>query len=209
VAALVAAVAVAACTPTRGPAAGSPPAGPASGAAPSTGTSDQSGSVLPANPDPAKFAEQVRAHAHKAGINPQLLMAILYNENYKPHDPQLERAWQKVNPDAAFGIANMHKAAFDQAKHGRAFANRDWQDLPDDPDLAIQAAAWYLHDLAGQLPANPPAYTPDELIAFGYNAGPGNMKAIARGAKPGQLAQSYLDRLHSNWATADKAVQPH
>jgi hypothetical protein len=110
--------------------------------------------------DPARFAPQVVRYAGKAGIDPQLLMAILYNESYKPHDPAMERAWQQIKPDAAFGVANMHKAAFDDTKRGRDFAGRDWQELPDDPDLAIEAAAWYLHDLARQLPTNWPPRTP-------------------------------------------------
>jgi hypothetical protein len=157
--------------------------------------------------DPARFAAQVVTHAQGAGVNPQLVMAILDNESYKPHDPALERAWQRLNPDAAFGIANMHRAAFDETKRGRAFAGRAWQELPDDPDLAIQAETWYLHDLAAQLPAKrSTAYTTDELLALGYNTGPGNMKAFARGTQPGPQAQSYLDNLHRNWAKAGDAV---
>jgi transposase len=155
-----------------------------------------------------RFAPQVVKHAGSAGVAPQLLMAILYNESYKPHDPAAERAWQQIKPDAAFGIANMHKAAFDDTKRGRDFAGRNWQELPDDPDLAVEAAAWYLHDLGVQVPAiwSGP-YTRDELLALGYNAGAGNMKAFARGAKPGAAAQSYLDRLRENWAAAGQAVR--
>jgi hypothetical protein len=184
---------------------GKPAAPTPSGAAPSASgadaTPDPSG-------DPAGLAPQVRRYAGQAGIDPQLLMAILYNESYKPHDPKLERAWQKIDPNAAFGIANMHRAAFDDTKRGRDFADRDWQELPDDPGLAIEAAAWYLHDLAGQLPHSWPAgYTKDELLALGYNAGAGSMKAFARGATPGAVAQSYLDRLHANWDTAARALR--
>lgn len=160
-----------------------------------------------ANQDPARYAPQVRTYARAAGIDPQLLMAILYNESYKPHDPSWERAWQRLKPDAAFGIANMHRAAFDEAKQGRDFADRSWEQLPDDPALAIEAAAWYLHDLARQLPVErSSSYTTDELLALGYNAGAGNMRAFARGARPGAAAQSYLDRLHANWSTAGRAV---
>ncbi|WAL68228.1 transglycosylase SLT domain-containing protein [Amycolatopsis cynarae] len=171
---------------------------PSSASAPAPATSNQ---------DPAKFAAQVVAHAREAGVDAQLVMAILYNESYKPHDPELERAWQQLHPDAAFGVANMHRAAFDETKRGRPFAGRDWQDLPDDPDLAIQAEAWYLHDLAAQLPATRSGrLTTNELLALGYNTGPGNMRAFARGTTPGSQAQSYLDTLHANWAKAGQAV---
>jgi soluble lytic murein transglycosylase-like protein len=150
----------------------------------------------------------VRKYAGQAGVDPQLVMAILYNESYKPHDPALERAWAKIDPNPAFGIANMHEGAFDDAKRGRDFADRDWSELPDDPDLAIEAAAWYLHDLGRQLPASWPArYTRDELLALGYNAGPGSMVSFARGGKPGATAQSYLDRLHANWSAAAAALR--
>jgi soluble lytic murein transglycosylase-like protein len=189
-----------------------PPASTAPGTIASGGTAPGSAAAgTAASPDPNKpatFAPQVRTYAGRAGIDPQLLMAILYNESYKPHDPNLERAWQRIDPNAAFGIANMHRAAFDDAKRGRDFADRDWTELPDDPALAIEAAAWYLHDLAADLPAHWPArYTRDELLALGYNTGAGSMKEFAGGARPGAVAQSYLDRLHDNWAAAGAAVR--
>ena len=160
-----------------------------------------------ANYDPADFAVQVRGSARRAGISPQLLMAILYNEDYKPHNPQLERSWQHLKPDAAFGIANMHKAAYDEAKRGRSFARRSWDELPDHPELAIEAAAWHLHDLAARLPRSTGKFTKDELLALGYNTGARNMRAFANGAKPGTQAQSYLDTLHENWAKSADAVR--
>ncbi|MFI1385739.1 transglycosylase SLT domain-containing protein [Embleya sp. NPDC020886] len=184
---------------------------------PETGSARASGSATSGAEDsvpkggggqPARYAPQVVRHARAAGIDPQLLMAILHNESYKPHDSALERAWQKLKPDSAFGIANMHRAAFDEAKQGRDFADRDWQELPDDPDLAIRAAAWHLHDLAAQLPAKwAGALTKNELLALGYNAGAGNMRAFARGVRPGSQASSYLDRLHDNWTRAGREVR--
>ncbi len=157
--------------------------------------------------DPAHFAPQVRRYAGQAGIHPQLLMAILYNESYKPHDPEFERSWARIDSNPAFGIANMHRPAFDDTKRGRDFAGRKWEQLPDDPALAIQAAAWHLHDLARSLPDKPSQrYSKDELLALGYNAGAGNMRAFAKGAKAGTQAQSYLDRLQDNWDKSAKAV---
>ncbi|MGW5651348.1 lytic transglycosylase domain-containing protein [Streptomyces humi] len=186
---------------------------PAPTASPSTASPTPSASASPsvressASYDPAGYARQVRDRARQAGVSAQLVMAILYNEAYKPHDPAFERAWQKLKPDAAFGIANMHRATFDEVKQGRDFANRSWTDLPDDRDLAIEAEAWYLHDLAARLPAGRSAsYPRDDLLALGYNAGPSNMLAFARGATPGSQARSYLDELHANWTKAGRAV---
>ncbi|MFG2224883.1 transglycosylase SLT domain-containing protein [Streptomyces sp. NPDC048644] len=159
--------------------------------------------------DPADYAPQVRKYAARAGVEPRLLMAILYCEAYKPHDPELERTWQRYKPDAAFGIANMHRAAFDETRKGRDFADRRWDELPDDRDLAVEAAAWYLHDLARQLPPKWPAsHSRQDLLALGYNAGAGNMLAFARGVPPGGQARSYLDRLHENWAAAGRVTAP-
>ncbi|MFC9676410.1 transglycosylase SLT domain-containing protein [Streptomyces sp. NPDC056949] len=181
--------------PSRTPATPTPKPSP-------SGTNTPSGTY-----DPAAYAPQVRARATEAGVSPRLLMAILYNESYKPHDPALERAWQRYKPGAAFGIANMHRAAFDETKRGRAFAGRRWEELPDDRDLAVRAAAWYLHDLARQLPAHPSGpYDKDELLGLGYNTGAGNMRAFARGATPGSQAADYLSRLRSNWGKAGRAV---
>jgi soluble lytic murein transglycosylase-like protein len=210
-AALAAVIAMAGCATTgsrQSPTSAHTPESAASGiaGAPSADATNQP--VPTRDQNLARFAAQVVTHAGSAGVSPQLLMAILYNESYKPHDPAAERAWQRVKPDAAFGIANMHKAAFEDTKRGRDFAGRNWQELPDDPDLAIQAAAWYLHDLGVLVPAiwSGP-YTRDELLALGYNAGAGNMKAFAGGAKPGKAVQSYLDRLRANWAAAGQAVR--
>ena len=185
---------------------GPSPAGTAaSGAA---GATPGASASPPDQNDTALFAPQVVTYARKAGIHPQLLMAILYNESYKPHDPAFQRSWQKLKPDAAFGIANMHKAAFDDTKQGRDFANRNWQELPDDPGLAIEAAAYYLHDLARQLPSErASSLSEDELLALGYNTGAGNMRAFARGVKLGSMAQSYLDTLHQNWTRAGTDVK--
>ncbi|KDN88034.1 hypothetical protein KCH_01110 [Kitasatospora cheerisanensis KCTC 2395] len=157
---------------------------------------------------PPRFAPEVRKYAAEAGVDPQLLMAILFNESYKPHGPDVERAWQKMKPEASFGVANMHRAAYEECRRGRPFADRPWEDLPDDPALAVRAAAWHLHDLGAQLPAKwSGSYNKNELMALGYNTGAGNMLAFARGANPGPEARSYLDRLHDNWTKSADALK--
>ncbi|MDF3302532.1 lytic transglycosylase domain-containing protein [Streptomyces tropicalis] len=184
--------------PRPGGSASAPSAGSAAASPPAAGA---------ASYDPAAYAAAVRTWARRTGTDARLLMAILYNEAYKPHTPAFERAWQKYKPDAAFGIANMHRATFDQIKRGRDFAGRRWAELPDDRDLAIEAEAWYVHDLAARLPAaRSTAFGENDLLALGYNAGEGNMLAFARGAEPGSDARSYVDRLHANWGRAGRAV---
>ncbi|WP_320784736.1 lytic transglycosylase domain-containing protein [Streptomyces sp. CRN 30] len=185
---------------------------PSAGSSPSASPSGPSPSASPTpspsfSYDPADQAAEVRDRARETGVSARLLMAILYNEAYKPHDPALEKAWQKYKKDAAFGIANMHRATYDEVRKGRDFASRPWEDLPDDRGLAIEAAAWYLHDLARQLPATWSApYTEEELLALGYNTGAGNMLAFARGATPGDQARSYLEKHRANWEKAGEVV---
>ncbi|MER7638981.1 lytic transglycosylase domain-containing protein [Streptomyces sp. NPDC126522] len=189
------------------PQAATPPSAGTTGPATSATPTSPSATASPSAYDPAAYAAQVRTRAQQADVSAQLVMAVLYNEAYKPHDPALERAWQKYKPDAAFGIANMHRATFDEVKKGRDFAGRSWDELPDDRDLAIEAEAWYLHDLSAQLtPTWRSSLSRDQLLALGYNTGAGNMLAFAAGTTPGTQAQSYLDRLHTNWAKAGKAV---
>ncbi|MEW2497751.1 lytic transglycosylase domain-containing protein [Streptomyces nodosus] len=193
-----------------GPPSPAPPrsAPSASAPAPPSGPARPSATTAAGPYDPADYAPEVRRRAGQAGVSAQLLMAILYNESYKPHDPGFERSWQKYKPDAAFGIGNMHRATFDATRKGRDFAGRAWDELPDDRDLAVEAAAWYLHDLAAALPAHRTGpYGTNDLLALGYNTGQGNMLAFARGATPGSQARTYLDKLHANWAEAGRAVR--
>ncbi|MFC4852043.1 transglycosylase SLT domain-containing protein [Actinophytocola glycyrrhizae] len=159
---------------------------------------------------PALLAPAVRTHADAAGVHPVLLMAILHIESYKPHVPLLERGWQAFRRDSAFGVANMHRRTYEQTRFGRPFAERAWRELPGDPDLAIQAAAWHLHDLRAQLPATTGgSFTTEELLAMGYNAGARNMLRFAAGRQPGPRARAYVDRLREHWAPAEKALRQH
>jgi hypothetical protein len=185
------------------------PAGQASVPAPAATASPTVRAADTPDPnDPSTLGAAVRRHAKEAGVNPVLVMAILYNESYKPHDATSQRLWLALNPDASLGVANMHRAAYDDAKLGRDFAGRAWEDLAEDPDLAVEAEAWYLHDLARALPAHPAGrLTRDELLALGYNTGPANMRAFARGVQPGPMAQTYLDELRGNWARSAAALR--
>jgi hypothetical protein len=184
-----------------GSASASAPASPSASASPSAASSPTSSPASPASSGtadpyaPEHFVGQSVRYGHQAGVDPQLVLTILFDESYKPHDPAFQRAWQRMKPDAAFGVANMHRATFDEvAANHHQLAGRSWQELPDDPSLAIQAEAWYLHDLDSALPsAHDRAYTRDELLALGYNTGEGNMLAFARGVSPGAQAQTYLD----------------
>ncbi|MEV7203387.1 lytic transglycosylase domain-containing protein [Streptomyces griseoluteus] len=150
--------------------------------------------LLPGGYDPADYAGTVARSAETAGVSPVLLMTVLHNEAYKPHHPLLERLWQWWKPGASFGVANMHRAAFESVRRAYGLSGR-WEDLRDDPAFAVRVAALHLRDLDRALPrTHVRRYTRDELLALGYNAGERNMRAFARGVPPGPMARSYLRR---------------
>ncbi|MFD7304970.1 transglycosylase SLT domain-containing protein [Streptomyces pharetrae] len=144
--------------------------------------------------------------AEEAAVSPLLVMTVLHNEAYKPHHPLLERLWQWWKPEAAYGVANMHRATFERVRRTHGLSER-WQDLRDDPTFAIHAAALHLKDLDRSLPKrHVRRYTRDELLALGYNAGERNMQAFARGVPPGPLARSYLRRFRAYRSRAAEAL---
>ncbi|GAA2779530.1 hypothetical protein GCM10010521_68340 [Streptomyces rameus] len=162
--------------------------------------------LRPGGYDPADYAASVARSAEEAGVSALLLMSVLHNEAYKPHHPLLERLWQWWKPDASFGLGNMHRATFERVRRAHGLTAR-WQDLRNDPALAIHAAALYLKDLDRTLPRrHTRRCTRDELLALGYNAGERNMRAFARGVPPGPMARSYLRRLRANRRRAAEAL---
>ncbi|MFJ5264741.1 lytic transglycosylase domain-containing protein [Streptomyces sp. NPDC088387] len=166
-------------------------------------------SLRPGAYDPGDYAESVARSAEEAGVPAVLVMTVLHNEAYKPHHPLLERLWQWWKPGASFGVANMHRAAFERVRVTHGLQGR-WQDLRDDPDFAIRAAALHLKDLDQRLPKlHAGRYTRDELLALGYNTGERNMRAFARGVPPGPLARSYLRRFRTYRGRAAQVIAKH
>ncbi|OIJ62578.1 hypothetical protein [Streptomyces mangrovisoli] len=175
-----------------------PTAEQVSGAVDRKGTEAGTPPLRPGGYDPADYAAAVVRSAEEAGVSPLLLMTVLHNEAYKPHHPLLERLWQWWKPEASFGVANMHRATFEQVRRAHGLDGR-WQDLRDDPAFALRAAALHLHDLDRSLPRrHVRRCTRDELLALGYNAGERNMRAFARGVPPGPMARSYLRRFRGH-----------
>ncbi|MFF8035282.1 MULTISPECIES: lytic transglycosylase domain-containing protein [unclassified Streptomyces] len=162
--------------------------------------------LRPGGYDPADYAASVVRSAGEAGVPALLVMTVLHNEAYKPHHPLLERLWQWWKPGASFGVANMHRAAFERVRRAHGLTGR-WQDLRDDPAFAIHAAALHLKDLDRSLPQRyVRRYTRDELLALGYNTGERNMRAFARGVPPGPMARSYLRRFRAHRSRAAEVL---
>ncbi|MFE9453485.1 lytic transglycosylase domain-containing protein [Streptomyces sp. NPDC006739] len=162
--------------------------------------------LLPGGYDPADYAAVVVRSAGEAGVSPLLVMTVLYNEAYKPHHPLLERLWQWWKPAASFGVANMHRVTFERVRRAHGLSGR-WQELRDDPALAIRVAALHLQDLDRSLPKrHVRRYTREELLALGYNTGERNMRAFARGVPLGPMARSYLRRFRVHKVQAAKSL---
>ncbi len=158
--------------------------------------------LRPGGYDPADHAAACVRSAARAGVPPLLVLTVLHNEAYKPHNPLLERLWQWWKPGASYGVANMHRATFEQVRRDHGLSGR-WEDLRDDPAFAVHAAALHLGDLDRRLPRrHVRRYTRDELLALGYNAGAHNMRAFARGVPPGPMARSYLRRYRAHRSRA-------
>jgi soluble lytic murein transglycosylase-like protein len=183
------------------------PAGPSSGSM-TDPTPTATPSTNPASgPDLGYLRDDVQRSARAAGVDPLLVMAILYNEAYKPHDAASQRLMLQLDPGTSLGVANMHEAAFIDTRRGRDFAHRAFEDLIDDPALAVEAESWYLHDLNRMLPAHlEGSLARNELLALGYNTGPGNMRIFAKGVTPGPMAETYLREFRENWPVAQAAL---
>ncbi|WP_454320447.1 lytic transglycosylase domain-containing protein [Streptomyces phaeoluteigriseus] len=162
--------------------------------------------LRPGGYDPADYAAHVVRSGGEVGVSPLLVMTVLLNEAYKPHHPLLERLWQWWKPGASFGLANMHRATFEQVRRTHGLS-KEWRDLRDDPAFAIHTAALHLKDLDRTLPErHVRRYTRDELLALGYNTGARNMRAFARGVPPGPMARSYLRRFRAHRGRAAEAL---
>ncbi|MBH0775023.1 hypothetical protein [Nocardia bovistercoris] len=149
---------------------------------------------VPEDVDPKVFRwlESSVRHGAEAGIDPRLVMAIVLNEgadsNLTWDGKQGElKDWlrEKTSPlregkdgySNSLGLTNMKKETFNRIKdeYPHVFAGREWSDLADDQDLAIQAAAynlaWIKRKWTDKIPSDMKSrYSLNEVLAAGYNA---------------------------------------
>ncbi|MFB7719334.1 hypothetical protein [Nocardia sp. NPDC056100] len=132
------------------------------------------------------WAQDSVKYGTAAGVDPRLVMAIIYNEG--ADTPQALRPgydygrWaenfvtDKPNGNS-LGLTNMKEPAFNKLKemYPAEFGDRQWSDLMGDNHLAVKAAAYNLKRLQLELgPKVPTAmkarYSLNEILAAGYNA---------------------------------------
>jgi hypothetical protein len=177
------------------------------------------------NQPPESYVLQIAKYAAQAGVDPRLMLVILQNESNKIHgtvsdqlvDPAIDSTACAITHSQgcagpSLGIADMKQATFDQVKanHGDLFGSDQWPDLTGNPDLAIQALAWELHDLAQGLPGTfVGQYSPEQMLGMAYNGGTQLALDYARGGT--DLSQDtktklqfYADHVDQSWSGADQ-----
>ncbi|MEU5599240.1 hypothetical protein [Streptomyces sp. NPDC020298] len=113
----------------------------------------------PTNPAPEYYISAVVKYAAQAGVDPRLMLTMLWNEQQHWHAPGGDTAngwWDSLplvgNPDGpSYGMADMKKEPFYQVhdSHSSLFGSHQWTDLQTNNDLAIQMLAYQLADEKG------------------------------------------------------------
>lgn len=148
-------------------------------------------------------------YGNSAGIDPRLVMAIVYNEGGYRSDSFIEREMSYaydvfvreggnlIRPNS-LGLTNMKEDTFDEvkSKFPAEFAGKRWSDLKEDPDLAIMAATYNLKRIQNQYAGGVPdelkeKYTLDQFLAAGYNA-ERNIPDYFEAGDLGPVVQGYV-----------------
>ncbi|MEV6428791.1 hypothetical protein [Nocardia sp. NPDC051463] len=148
-------------------------------------------------------------YGNAAGIDPRLVMAIVYNEGGYRSDSFIENEMSYaydvfvreggnfIRPNS-LGLTNMKEDTFNAVKKQFPveFAGKEWSDLKKDPDLAIMAATYNLKRIDIKWTSTAPdelkeKYTHDQFLAAGYNS-EGNMKAYLEAGDLGPVVQGYV-----------------
>ncbi|WP_091096137.1 RHS repeat-associated core domain-containing protein [Micromonospora citrea] len=146
-----------------------------------------------------EFLDHVKRSATEAGIDPQLLLAVLIAESGDCHCAEKDDDSIRV---ASVGLANLQMDAFVRAvaHSGGAidFGRRDTHNLKDLGNIqrSVTAAAYYLKFLGDRVdnthpaPSNP-TISRNEIIRIGYNMGIGSQTG---GERDWMTAVAGLDR---------------
>lgn len=156
------------------------------------------------------FLGKVREYAAEAGIDPQLLLAILIAESGDCHCARFEKdKWVDKNDDGfwalSVGLGNLQQEAFLRAmEHSGGkidFGRRDTHSLKDIGNIfrSVQATAHYLRFLSDRAdgtrfsgPVNP-TVSRNELVRIGYNMGIGD-RSSPTGQRDWMTVVGGLDR---------------
>ncbi|MEV6555825.1 hypothetical protein AB0M22_08925 [Nocardia sp. NPDC051756] len=173
------------------------------------------------DPDVQPWVGSAVKYGNAAGIDPRLVMAIVYNEGGYRSDSFIEREMSYaydvfireggnlIRPNS-LGLTNMKEGTFEDVKRifRSEFEGKEWSDLKEDPDLAIKAATYNLKRIQDQYVGGVPdelkeKYTLDQFLAAGYNA-ERNIPDYFEAGDLGPVVQGYVRMTNT---ALDKAQQ--
>lgn len=130
---------------------------------------------------PLRYSEFVRVHAHRHGLDPAFLAAVIYQESKFRSDAKSSSGaigLMQLTPETARGIAIR--------THGSAFHTKDLYD----PEINIRYGSWYLDNLFQK-------YGDERDVLAAYNAGQGNVDRWRADGEPIQFAETraYVERV--------------
>ncbi|QBS43803.1 hypothetical protein [Nocardia sp. CS682] len=173
------------------------------------------------DPDVRPWVGSAVKYGNTAGIDPRLVLAIVYNEGGYRSDSFIEREMSYaydvfireggnlIRPNS-LGLTNMKEDTFNElkSKFPAEFSGKNWSDLKEDPDLAIMAATYNLKRIQDQYAGEVPdelkeKYTLDQFLAAGYNA-ERNIPDYFEAGDLGPVVQGYVRMTNT---ALDKAQQ--
>ncbi|MFD4406444.1 hypothetical protein ACFWPH_27150 [Nocardia sp. NPDC058499] len=169
-------------------------------------------------------------YGNQAGVDPRLVLTVLYNEGAKRSDTWIEDRigshwWDQVREmgngprklidggvGMSLGLANIKEDTFNElkAKYPQEFGNASWQDMTEDDSLAIKAVAFSLNRLgkeyAGSADENiVEQYSRNEYLALSYNA-EDFLDEYNDMSKVGPEGQNYINMTNENWKIASDLI---
>ena len=132
---------------------------------------------------PLRYAEFVRVHSRRHGLDPALLAAVIYQESKFRSDAKSSSGaigLMQLTPETARGIAIR--------THGDAFHTQDLYN----PEINIRYGSWYLDNLFKK-------YGDEREVLAAYNAGQGNVDEWQRNGQPIQFSETkaYVSRVET------------
>lgn len=169
-------------------------------------------------------------YGNAAGVDPKLVLAIVYNEGGNRADTSLEQAGSGVwdatreilNPireqttptgmGMSLGLTNIKEGTYEklQQAYPEEFGSIPWARVQYDDAVAIKAAAYSLKRIQDQYGSSVPdemkeKYTTNEFMAAGYNS-EGAMRDYLAQADLGPQVKNYLKMNEGSYAKASELI---
>ncbi|WP_067841865.1 hypothetical protein [Nocardia lijiangensis] len=169
-------------------------------------------------------------YGNAAGVDPKLVLAIVYNEGGNRADTPLEQAgsgfWDAareiLNPireatsptdmGMSLGLTNIKEKTYEelQRAYPKEFGSIPWARVQYDDSVAIMAAAYSLKRIQEQYGPRVPdemkeKYNTNEFMAAGYNS-EGAMDDYLRQADLGPQVKNYLAMNEGSYAKASELI---